>query len=192
MTARSALRVAQVHHERVELAEGRPPEVADVAQRRLRVAHLPGLGLHHHRGDVVADHVVQLAGQAGALLEPGGLAAQLLRLARAARACAAAARSRSPSPPPKATPMNARGRAACLDAEDERDDDPSNPPAQPTHGTERRSSATDTEDERRRRRATADTVSPLVQAATNAAPTARTVERHRWLGSDASTVTGIA
>ena len=48
-----------------------------VRSAALRVTHLPGLGLHDHRGHVVADDVVQLAGQAGALLEPGRLAAQL-------------------------------------------------------------------------------------------------------------------
>ena len=42
----------------------------------------PGLGLNHHRGDVVAHDVVQLPGEAGPLLQPGGLAAQGVSLLR--------------------------------------------------------------------------------------------------------------
>ena len=61
--------------------ERRAAELADGAQRLLRIAELAGLGLHHHRGHVVADHVMQLARDRGALLQPGGLPAQLLRLA---------------------------------------------------------------------------------------------------------------
>ena len=71
--------VAQVDDQGVELAQRRTAEVGDGAQRAVAVAHLAGLGLHDHRGHVVADDVVQLAGQRRALLEPGVLDAQLRR-----------------------------------------------------------------------------------------------------------------
>ena len=50
------------------------PSSAMVRSAVARVAHLAGLRGDHHGGDLVADHVVQLAGQHGALLEPGRLA----------------------------------------------------------------------------------------------------------------------
>ena len=98
VTVERGARVAQVHDERVELGERRTTELADGPERRLRVGDLARLGLHHHRGDVVADHVVQLAGDRGALLEPGGLAAQLLGLPDEPRVDHE--RSRRPAPPP--------------------------------------------------------------------------------------------
>ena len=70
-----------MHDERVQLAQCGAATARDRPQRRPRVvAELARLGLHHHRGDVVADHVMQLAGQVGALFQPGGLAAQVVCL----------------------------------------------------------------------------------------------------------------
>ena len=70
-----------------------------VRSASLRVAELAGLGLHHHRRHVVADHVVQLAGHAGPLLQPGRLAAQLARPPPRAARCASASAAAVPSQP---------------------------------------------------------------------------------------------
>ena len=176
-----------MHDQRVELAERLAAEVADVAQRRLRVAHLPGLGLHHHRGHVVADHVVQLAGQAGALLEPGGPPAQLVGLVRQSLWVRSRDRSSSPRLPPKTTPRNAENagwpRRTLRTSETKEPSEPAGPAdprdrAQVLGDGPKTSAATPSQ---------SGTASALVNAATNAAPAARTVERHGWLGSDAST-----
>ena len=104
---RGRARVAQVHDERVELAERRAAQ----ARRWSRSASCgsptwPGLGLHHHRGHVVADDVVQLARHrlvrcSSQAAWPRSSSASLLELAARIRD-----RSRRPAPPPRKVARN--------------------------------------------------------------------------------------
>ncbi len=104
------------------------------------------------------------------------------------------ARSRSPEAAAEGdTEERDEGRAAlAVDADDERQHGPEHAarPSRPTGPAQVLGDGD--EDERRRRRARGARVSTLVNVATNAAPTASTVDRQRWLGREATMATGIA
>ena len=111
------------------------PRSADLAQRPLRIRDQPGLGLHDHRGDVVADHVVQLAGQAGALLEPGRLAAPARRVSPASSSVRSATAPGCPRAPPSATARNGAGPGRVRRTRTSATTDPTRPPTQPATGS---------------------------------------------------------